>query len=121
MNVSNPPSESEYERLAVLFSLLAQPSRLQILQLIGQHEICVCHLKAALGLRQAYISQQLMGLRKVGYVTTRRQGRSIYYSLTDPRLLDIIEQAARMIDCSLDLPLAEDLVGCPVLTVSTKP
>ena len=115
MNVSD--YTPEYKKLADLFSLLSQPSRLQILQMIGKNEICVCHLKAALGLRQAYISQQLMGLRQAGYVTTRRQGRSIYYSLSDPRLLDIIEETAGILGCSLLLPLAEDVAGCPVLPV----
>lgn len=115
MNISD--YTPEYQKLADMFSLLSQPSRLQILQMIGKNEICVCHIKAALGLRQAYISQQLMGLRQAGYVTTRRQGRSIYYSLADPRLLDLIEEAAGILGCSLLLPSAADVAGCPVLPV----
>lgn len=119
MNVSE--FDPEYKKLADLFSLLSQPSRLQILQLIGRNEMCVCHLKATLGLRQAYISQQLMGLRQAGYLTTRRQGRSIYYSLVDPRLLELIEVAAGILGCSLLLPPAEDVAGCPVLPIPATP
>ncbi len=109
-----------YEKLADLFSLLAQPARLLILRLIGKQEICVCHLMASLGYRQAYISQQLMGLRKAGYVKTRRQGRSIYYSLADPGLLQVIENAARHLDLELPTPTAEDIPGCPVVSLPQK-
>jgi len=115
MNISD--YTPDYERLADLFSLLAQPSRLLILRMIGNREICVCHLMASLGYRQAYISQQLMGLRQAGYVKTRRQGRSIYYSLSDPALLDLIEQAAEQLNLKLNIPAAEDISGCPILSV----
>jgi ArsR family transcriptional regulator len=113
MNISD--YSTNYEKLADVFSLLAQPSRLQILQLIGDREICVCHLKAALGYRQAYISQQLMGLRQAGYVKTRRQGRSIYYSLVDPNLTKIINLTANELGISLQLPAANDVPGCAIL------
>ena len=119
MNVSD--YTPEYEKLADLFSLLAQPSRLLILQLMGNQEICVCHLMASLGYRQAYISQQLMGLRKAGYVKTRRQGRSIYYSLADPRLLGLIDDAALHLGLNLNTPTAEDLPGCPILPDASNP
>jgi DNA-binding transcriptional ArsR family regulator len=66
---------------------------LKILLAIGQQEACVCHLEAALGLRQAYISQHLMALRQAGLVTARRDGRNIYYRLKDHSLLSFIRQA----------------------------
>jgi ArsR family transcriptional regulator len=50
-------------------------------------------LEAALGLRQAYISQHLMALRQAGLVTARRDGRNIYYRLANPSLLSFIRQA----------------------------
>ena len=113
MNISD--YNANYEKLADVFSLLAQPSRLQILMLIGKNEICVCHLMAMLGYRQAYISQQLMGLRQAGYVKTRRQGRSIYYSLTDPALLQVIELAAHSFNLPLPRPQAQNIPGCSIL------
>lgn len=118
MNISD--YTTNYQKLADLFSLLAQPSRLLILRLIGKQEICVCHLMAALGYRQAYISQQLMGLRKAGYVKTRRQGRSIYYSLADPGLLQVIEDTARHFGLELTTPAAEDVPGCPIVPLAAK-
>jgi len=77
-----------------LFSALGQPARLRILLAIGEGEACVCHLEAALGQRQAYISQNLMALRKEGIVVPRREGRNIYYRLKDTALLDLIRHAA---------------------------
>lgn len=80
-----------------LFRTLGQPARLRILLAIGEGEACVCHLEAALGQRQAYISQNLMALRKEGIVVPRREGRNIYYHLKDPALLDLIRQAAELV------------------------
>ena len=81
------------EAIAELLRTLGQPERLKILLAIGQQEACVCHLEAALDLRQAYISQHLMALRQAGLVTARRDGRNIYYRLEDPALLAFIRQA----------------------------
>ena len=80
----------------------------------------MCHLMASLGYRQAYISQQLMGLRKAGYVKTRRKGRSIYYSLADPGVLQVIEDTARHLQLDLPNPAVEDLPGCPIVSIPMK-
>jgi ArsR family transcriptional regulator len=61
---------------------------------IGTGEACVCHLEAAIGQRQAYISQQLMALRESGIVESRREGRNIYYQVKNPQVLDLIRDAA---------------------------
>lgn len=90
---------TDYEahtKTAALFELLSQPARIQILLITREQPTCVCHLMAALGLRQASISQHLMILRKAGWVTTRRESRNIYYSLADERLSSLIGQAAEM-------------------------
>lgn len=80
--------------LSPLFNLLSQPARVKILLTIREEPACVCHLIASLGLRQASISQHLMALRKAGWVTTQREGRNIYYRLSETRLGDLIAQAA---------------------------
>jgi len=63
------------EDSAALFKLLSHPSRLAILQVLRDGEECVCHMEAALGLRQAYISQQLMVLRQAGLVISAKTQR----------------------------------------------
>lgn len=89
-NISAAP-ETEISRL---FSTIGQPVRIQILAIIQREPACVCHFEAVLGLRQASISQHLMLLRKAGLVATQREGRNIFYRLTQPGILDVIGQAA---------------------------
>ena len=113
MNISK--SAVFEESLAELFRLLAQPARLQILLVIGTEEACVCHLEAALGLRQAYISQQLMILRDAGLVTANRDGRNIYYRLSNPAVLNVILQAAEALGVISPGQITQPglIEGCP--------
>lgn len=82
--------ELSYEQSAELFKGLAHPTRLQILDLLREGEMCVCHIEASLNKRQAYISQQLMTLREAGLVDSRRDGLQVYYRLTDPRIGEVL-------------------------------
>jgi DNA-binding transcriptional ArsR family regulator len=93
LNMSELTFDQLTELIAALLRTRGQPERLKILLAIGQQEACVCHLEAALGLRQAYISQHLMALRQAGLVTARRDGRNIYYQLAGSNLLSFIRQA----------------------------
>ena len=85
------------EQISKFLSLIGQPARIQILLILGAQEACVCHLEAVLGMRQASISQHLMVLRKAGLVTTHRDGRNIFYHLTHPKVVDVLQQAAQLI------------------------
>ena len=80
--------------LAEVFRLLGQPVRIQILLTIAREEACVCHIEAALGIRQAVISQHLMVLRDAGLVIANRDGRNIFYCLARPGLYKAICQVA---------------------------
>lgn len=91
--MKNNPEKRNLKMLVQMFRALGQTARLRILLAIGRGEACVCHLESRMGLRQAYISQQLMALRKAGIVKDRRDGRYIFYSLQDPRLLELIQLA----------------------------
>ena len=89
----NIKSSSEIKKISQLLRAISGTPRLRILLAIGKVEACVCHLEAKLGLRQAYISQHLMDLRKGKVLTSRREGRFIYYRMRDARLLELIQQA----------------------------
>ena len=91
-------NKTSLESIAGLFRSLSQPVRLEILLAIGTGEACVCHLEAAIGQRQAYISQQLMALRESGIVEGRREGRNIYYRIKDLKVLDLIQSAGEIGD-----------------------
>lgn len=83
-------------KVARMLRILGQPTRLRILLALAEDEACVCHLETQMGLRQAYLSQHLMALRKAGLVNDRREGRFIYYRLRDTRVLEVIEQATAL-------------------------
>ena len=93
MNISKSRTKDLAKEIAFLLRVLGQPERLSILLVIGNGEACVCHLEAALGLRQAYISQHLMALREANIVIARREGRNIFYRLKNPQALDLIQLA----------------------------
>ncbi len=84
------------ERIAEPLQAIASRQRISILLAIGNGEACVCHLEAALGWRQAYISQHLMALRKADILQDRRAGRYVFYRLKDASLLDLIAASARL-------------------------
>jgi DNA-binding transcriptional ArsR family regulator len=96
LNINPKKARQHTKRIANLFRALGQASRLRILLAIGEGEACVCHLEANLGYRQAYISQQLMELRKAGVVDARREGRFIFYRLRDPSLLQLIRETGKI-------------------------
>jgi ArsR family transcriptional regulator len=103
------------EEAAALFKLLSHPSRLAILHLLRDGEECVCHMEAALGLRQAYISQQLMVLRQAGLVTDRRDGWNVFYRVTKPEVFALLDAALAIIapDATDALPAKAGTCPCP--------
>jgi DNA-binding transcriptional ArsR family regulator len=80
-----------YQDQAALCRTLSHPVRLAILSVLRDGEQCVCHLEAALGLRQAYISQHLKVLREAGLVDDRRDGWNIFYRLCEPRIRKVTD------------------------------
>lgn len=86
---------------AALFHALSEPSRLAILEhlFLGEHR--VVDLVAHLGLAQSTVSQHLGCLRDCGLVTSRAQGRSSHYSLTDVgRVRALLTEAQRLLDAT---------------------
>ncbi|WP_322489963.1 metalloregulator ArsR/SmtB family transcription factor [Chloroflexus sp.] len=82
---------------AHLFKALMHPVRIQILEILRQGEACVCHIEAVLGLRQAYVSQQLAVLRKAGLIGDRRDGPNIYYRIIHREVLDLLDMARNLV------------------------
>ena len=73
-----------------VLKILANEARLMLLCQLSQGEHCVSELEEQLGIAQPTLSQQLGVMRNEGVVTTRRQGKNIYYSVADPRTLEIL-------------------------------
>ena len=96
-NIMNIKTMS-YKKISQVFSAIDSPVRIQILLALASGEACVCHLEASLGQRQAYISQQLMDLRKHGLISSRREGKYIYHRIEKPEVLELVRLAAEMSD-----------------------
>jgi DNA-binding transcriptional ArsR family regulator len=96
MNMKKQSIVQVSERIAEPLQAIASTQRIAILLAIGHGEACVCHLEAALGWRQAYISQHLMALRKADILQDRRAGRYVFYRLKDASLLELIAASARL-------------------------
>lgn len=76
--------------------LLANEQRLLLLCQLSQGESCVGELEVALDIHQPTLSQQLSVLRSMGAVLTRRDGKNIYYSVADPKLLKVLALLYRL-------------------------
>jgi ArsR family transcriptional regulator len=68
----------------LLFRALADPTRLRLLNLVADREICVCYFVEILGISQPKISRHLAYLRRAGIAAARRQGRWMHYRLVTP-------------------------------------
>ncbi len=88
---------STYDDSAKLFKALMHPARLEILEILRDGEHCVCHIEAALGYRQAYISQQLSVLRETGLIQDRREGWNVHYRVIQPQVFALLDVAITMV------------------------
>ncbi len=101
-----------HEKVGDLLTAISNPVRAQILVAIGRGEACVCHLESQLGLRQAYISQQLMILRGKKIISSRREGKYIYYRLVNPKVLEIIRAAGEVVGVPAKALVIQDHSNC---------
>jgi len=91
------------EQLERVFRALADTTRLRILALLGNNEVCVCHIHDALRLPQPTVSRHLGYLRRTGLVATRRDGVWMHYrrsSSLDPAAQRIVDTAVAALDHS---------------------
>ena len=86
------PDENELYDLAELFKVFGDSTRIRILYVLFESEVCVCDLASALNMTQSAISHQLRILKQNKLVKSRRDGKSIFYSLADDHVKTIIAQ-----------------------------
>lgn len=86
------PEETELYDLAELFKVFGDSTRIRILFVLFEAEVCVCDLAAALHMTQPAISHQLRILKQNKLVKGRREGKSIFYSLADDHVRTMIAQ-----------------------------
>ena len=86
------PAETELYDLAELFKIFGDSTRIRILYVLLEAEVCVCDLAEALNMTQSAISHQLRILKQNKLVKSRREGKSVFYSLADDHVRTIIDQ-----------------------------
>ena len=95
------PDEDELYDLAELFKVFGDSTRIRILFVLFGSEVCVCDLAETLNMTQSAVSHQLKILKQAKLVSSRREGKSVFYSLAD---------AAKMEDAIKKIPGVNDAV-----------
>ena len=87
------PDEDVLFKAAELFKIFGDSTRLRIIFILCQQEMCVCDIAKQLGMTQSAISHQLKVLKEARLVSSRREGKTIFYSLCDEHVKTIFYQA----------------------------
>ena len=94
----NMPNEDELYDLAELFKVFGDSTRIRILFVLFGSEVCVCDLAETLNMTQSAVSHQLKILKQAKLVSSRREGKSVFYSLADEHVRTIIDQGREHIE-----------------------
>ncbi len=92
------PREEELYDLAELFKVFGDSTRIRILFVLFEAEVCVCDLAEVLQMTQSAVSHQLKILKQAKLVKNRREGKSMFYSLADDHVRAIIGQGLEHIE-----------------------
>ena len=92
------PEVDKLYDLAELFKVFGDSTRIRILYVLFEAEVCVCDLAEALNMTQSAISHQLKILKQSKLVKSRREGKSVFYSLADGHVRTIIAQGREHIE-----------------------
>ena len=85
------PEKEILDQIAELFKGFADPTRVHILSLLAQSELCVTDIAEAVELSQSAISHQLRMLKQMHLIKYRREGKNLWYSLADDHVKTILE------------------------------
>lgn len=89
---NNLPEEARLLRLAELFKVFGDGTRIRILYVLLEAEVCVCDLATLLGMTQSAVSHQLRILKTARLIKARRDGKTVFYSLADDHVATLLRQ-----------------------------
>lgn len=92
------PGEQQLLDLAEFFKVFGDSTRIKILYVLSQSEMCVCDIANLLQMGQSAISHQLRVLKQMRLVTFRREGKTVFYSLADSHIQMILNQGMEHIE-----------------------
>jgi DNA-binding transcriptional ArsR family regulator len=86
-----------YQLKAEFFKTLGHPARIRVLELLSDRERAVGEMLPQVGIEPAHLSQQLAVLRRASLVTSRKEGSTVYYSLTSPQVAELLAVARQIL------------------------
>ena len=86
------PGEDTLYDLTELFRIFGDSTRIRILYVLFEAEMCVCDIAQLLGMTQSAISHQLRVLKNAKLVQFRREGKTVFYSLADSHVRTMLDQ-----------------------------
>ena len=92
------PDEEQLGELAAFFKVFGDVTRVRILYTLLKSEMCVCDLAQVLDMNQSAISHQLRLLKQMALVKNRREGKTVFYSLSDGHIVTILSQGMEHIE-----------------------
>ncbi len=92
------PDDEKLFDLAELFKMFGDSTRMKILFVLFEAEVCTCDLAKVLGMTSSAISHQLNALKRAKLVKSRREGKAVFYSLADDHVRTIISQGISHIE-----------------------
>lgn len=100
-----------YQLKAEFFKTLGHPARIRVLELLSEREHAVAEMLPHVGIEPAHLSQQLAVLRRANLVVTRKEGSTVYYTLTSPHVAELLAVARTILTGVLagQAELLEDL------------
>ena len=91
------PDDDTLSRLTDLFKAFADGTRIRILYVLFEAEVCVCDLARLLGMTQSAVSHQLRILKQARLIKSRRDGKTVFYSLADNHVATLLRQGTEHI------------------------
>jgi ArsR family transcriptional regulator len=110
-----------YQAKAEFFKTLGHPARIRVLELLSERERAVGEMLPEVGVEATNLSQHLAVLRRAGLVTFRKEGSTVFYSLTSPQVAELLAVARRILTEVLagQVELLADLQTVPAIPGSS--
>ncbi|MBO4355718.1 MAG: winged helix-turn-helix transcriptional regulator [Clostridia bacterium] len=94
----NLPDDETVFELSELYKVFGDSTRIRILCVLKEHELCVCDIAKLLSMTDSAISHQLRVLRSARLIRSRRDGKTVFYSLADDHVISLIDTAIEHIN-----------------------
>ena len=85
------PDNNQFQALSNLYKMFADPTRLKIMWALSKERMCVCDLAVLMGITKSAVSHQLKSLRLLNLVHNEKEGKNVYYSLSDNHVREMLK------------------------------